>query len=293
MVVDAFLKPILVVGGTGRQGGAVLSSLLTLSPSTPLRALTRNTNSPAALKLKENGVEVVQGDLGDVGSLKRALNGVGAVFLVTTPPANSSSLPERTQAANLLSALPSPPPFLVFSSVSGTSTSSPVPKFAAKAFIEEDLAAAKKEKGLEFAVVAPSMFYDLFPRQAGRKAALLLGLMEAVVGEKKEVKMVASEDIGHFAATFLLAPSTSSGRRLPLASSSHTMFSLACLYSAASPSGKPQGKTWIPQWVVRWLMPKMLVDMMRHESEGDVEVLRRDWSGLKSFEEYLQKGKEE
>ena len=44
------------------------------------RAVTRNPTSEKALRLKELGAEVVQGDLWDVTSLKNAMNGVEGVF---------------------------------------------------------------------------------------------------------------------------------------------------------------------------------------------------------------------
>lgn len=45
--------------------------------------MTRNPNSEKASRLKELGVEVVQGDLWDVPSLKNAMNGAEGVFGVT------------------------------------------------------------------------------------------------------------------------------------------------------------------------------------------------------------------
>lgn len=73
--------PILIVGATGQQGGAVLRSLRALANAPALRALTRKVDSPKSLELKKEGVEVVQGTLEDVESLKSALQGASAAFL--------------------------------------------------------------------------------------------------------------------------------------------------------------------------------------------------------------------
>lgn len=61
-------RSILVTGATGRQGGSLIKTLLA-SPSAPsikIFALTRNPQSPAAIKLKGQGVTIIQGDLNDV-----------------------------------------------------------------------------------------------------------------------------------------------------------------------------------------------------------------------------------
>src|SRR6516225_7567904 len=73
-------KTILVTGATGRQGGAAIRHLLL--NGWKLRALTRNPNGYAAKQLSERGVEVVQGDLEDPGSLERAAHGVYGIFSV-------------------------------------------------------------------------------------------------------------------------------------------------------------------------------------------------------------------
>src|SRR5262249_98669 len=73
-------KTILVSGATGKQGGALLKYLL--RNGWRIRALTRNPRGRAAQKLSESGVEVVQGDMDDVESLKRAARGVHGVYSV-------------------------------------------------------------------------------------------------------------------------------------------------------------------------------------------------------------------
>jgi uncharacterized protein YbjT (DUF2867 family) len=64
-------RPILVTGATGRQGGGLIKSLLA-SPDPSLIhifALSRNPQSPAAVKLKEQGVTIIKGDLNDVPAI--------------------------------------------------------------------------------------------------------------------------------------------------------------------------------------------------------------------------------
>lgn len=65
---DTQKTAILVVGATGKQGGACIDALLESSdlPSgTTIRFLTRNTTSAAAVKLIKRGANAYKGDLLD------------------------------------------------------------------------------------------------------------------------------------------------------------------------------------------------------------------------------------
>ena len=73
-------KTILVSGATGRQGGALLKYLL--KGQWRVRALTRNPGGRAAAELAKTGVELAQGDMDDLESLKRAMKGVYGVYSV-------------------------------------------------------------------------------------------------------------------------------------------------------------------------------------------------------------------
>lgn len=64
-------RAILVTGATGRQGGGLIKTLLASPDATSIRifALSRNQQSPAAVKLKEQGVAIIQGDLNNVPAI--------------------------------------------------------------------------------------------------------------------------------------------------------------------------------------------------------------------------------
>ncbi|KAK2765435.1 hypothetical protein FQN54_008284 [Arachnomyces sp. PD_36] len=73
---------IVIIGGTGAQGGSVISALQG-NKSYRIRAVTRNASSEKAKALSAKGVEVVTADVGDVESLKRAFEGATAIFANT------------------------------------------------------------------------------------------------------------------------------------------------------------------------------------------------------------------
>ena len=78
---------ILVTGATGPHGGAVARALLAAGHR--VRALTRDPSSSRAQRLASIGAEPVGGDLLDPQSLVIAMDGVEAVYGVTTPDRKS------------------------------------------------------------------------------------------------------------------------------------------------------------------------------------------------------------
>ena len=88
-------KTLAVVGATGKQGGAVINFVLNdpeLSKQYNLRGITREPNSEASKALISHGVEVVQGDLADQASMKKAFAGAQYLFFVTTPSWTATDL---------------------------------------------------------------------------------------------------------------------------------------------------------------------------------------------------------
>ena len=71
-------RTILITGVTGHQGGAVAQALR--SSGFRLRGLTRKPESERATALARQGVDIVQGDLNDEATLRRALAGAWGVF---------------------------------------------------------------------------------------------------------------------------------------------------------------------------------------------------------------------
>ncbi|WP_457653154.1 NmrA/HSCARG family protein [Rhodocaloribacter sp.] len=98
-------KTIAVVGATGTQGGGLARAILN-DPDSPfqVRALTRNAHSEKAAELARLGAEVVEADLDDVESLKRAFQGAYGAYCVTNYWEHFSPEKELAQAANLAEA---------------------------------------------------------------------------------------------------------------------------------------------------------------------------------------------
>ncbi|KAK5046194.1 hypothetical protein LTR84_008651 [Exophiala bonariae] len=80
-------KLLVVIGITGNQGGSVARVFLGI-PGWRIRGVTRNISQPAAKGFQAQGVEIVQGDVNDVETIKAAVAGADVVFGNTVFPAN-------------------------------------------------------------------------------------------------------------------------------------------------------------------------------------------------------------
>jgi uncharacterized protein YbjT (DUF2867 family) len=98
-------KIIAVVGATGMQGGSLVRAILAdTSGEWKARAITRDPNKDKAKALAAAGAEVVQGDIDDVESLKKAFAGAHGVFGVTAFWEHFSGEKEKAQAKNIADA---------------------------------------------------------------------------------------------------------------------------------------------------------------------------------------------
>lgn len=60
-------KPVLITGATGKQGGSVITALLEQNADVEILAVTRDSNSTGAQKLKSKSpkIQLVEGNLDD------------------------------------------------------------------------------------------------------------------------------------------------------------------------------------------------------------------------------------
>ncbi|KAL4921316.1 nmrA family transcriptional regulator [Aspergillus aurantiobrunneus] len=95
---------IIVFGATGIQGGSVAKAILT-DPATAhqfhVRAVTRDPSKAAAVGLADLGAEIIQADMEDKDSLRAALQGADAVFLVTNFMETLDHVAETRQGMNV------------------------------------------------------------------------------------------------------------------------------------------------------------------------------------------------
>ena len=98
-------KVIAVLGSTGTQGGGLCRAILAdPSGGFSCRAITRDASKDKAQALKAAGAEVVEANLDDVESLKKAFAGAHGVYAVTNFWEHFSGQKEKDQAKNVAEA---------------------------------------------------------------------------------------------------------------------------------------------------------------------------------------------
>ncbi|MDD5360626.1 MAG: NmrA/HSCARG family protein [Ignavibacteria bacterium] len=98
-------KIIAVLGATGAQGGGLVRAILNdTKDKFKVRAITRNPKSEKAVDLLQQGAEVVQADLDNSDSLKKAFSGVYGIYAVTNFWEHFSAEKEVMQIKNIAQA---------------------------------------------------------------------------------------------------------------------------------------------------------------------------------------------
>lgn len=198
---------ILVTGGTGNVGGAVVSELL--KRNAEVRILARK--QPEAGKLPA-GVEVAIGDLLDPASVEQALQGVDKLFLL-----NAVVTDELTQALIAYGVAKRVGiKHVTYLSVYKVEQFRDVPHFASKLAVENAL----REFGVPYTILRPGYYIQ---NDLNLKDALLgpgvypmpigtAGIAAADVRDIAEAAAISLTEDGHDGQTYdIVAPTTISG----------------------------------------------------------------------------------
>jgi uncharacterized protein YbjT (DUF2867 family) len=278
-------KTVLVTGATGRQGGAVIRHML--RNEWKLRALTRNPNAPPAQELTRQGVEVVQGDLGDPASLERAARGVYGVYSVQDFWSVGAKR-EVNQGKNLAEAAKKAGvEHFVYSSVGGAERNSGIDHWESKWEIEKHI----RKLGLPATILRPAAFMENYYIDQVEIGILKGKLMDPIRADKP-YQTIASEDIGAFAALAFERGREFIGLDLEIAGSELTNPEAAQVFSRVL--GKPVKFRTLPMPMVRLVLGKEFYQMFRWFNEAgfkaDIASLRRRYPEvhLQTLEEWLR-----
>src|ERR1700722_606675 len=178
-------KTILVTGPTGHQGGAVLRHLR--DKKYPVHALVRDTADAGVRKLIGHGVELVQGNLDDQGSLIHAMQDVEGVYSMQTSKDTDAEMRRGKSRAD--AARKSGISHFVYSSVASADQHTGVPHFDSKFQIEEHI----RGTGLPYTIVRPVFFMENW---LGMKDQILEGKLELPLKPETRLQMLAVDDIG-------------------------------------------------------------------------------------------------
>ncbi|KAF7189944.1 NmrA-like family domain-containing oxidoreductase phqG [Pseudocercospora fuligena] len=177
------LRPLVVTGATGKQGGALISALLS-KPTQPFEiyAVTRNKTSKSAQALASKpNVHLIEGSFTDPAAIfsqegKALVNAAIAagvehiVFTATDRGVNSDNDPTI------------------------------VPHFASKYNIEQEISAKSKGKGT-WTFLRPVAFYENMTNDFLGKAFISMWRLN---GNDRKLQLVSTKDIGKIAAEAFL-----------------------------------------------------------------------------------------
>jgi uncharacterized protein YbjT (DUF2867 family) len=260
---------VLVIGSTGRQGGAV--ARLLLRKGHEVLAFTRHADGVAAKELSGFGAEIVAGDLEDRASIERAARGVDAIFAVATPYEAGVQAEER-QGVNAADAARAAGKYMVYSSVASADRRTGIPHFDSKWNVEKHI----HDIGAEAAVIAPVYFMDnLLARGI---EALRKGLYSTPLAADRKLQQIAVADVAAMAVAALEDRTRFAGRRIDIASDDLSGQEAADILAAAT--DKPVKYVRMPMEDVRKISEdamKMYDWFTRVGYSADIKALRRDY----------------
>ena len=166
-----------------------------------VRALVLDPQSDRAKALAGQGIEIAQGDMDDLASLKKAMAGVRGVYSVQDY-FTAGAAREVQQGKNMAdAALGTGVEHLVFSSVGGAERHSGIPHFETKWEIENHI----RKLGLPATMVRPVGFMENYyiPPLEGQ---LLKGRLFNPVRADSPLQTIASDDIGRFISLAFAQP---------------------------------------------------------------------------------------
>jgi uncharacterized protein YbjT (DUF2867 family) len=237
--------PVLVTGGTGRQGGATARALL--AQGTPVRALVRDPHTPRARALEDLGADLVVGDLTEPATLEPAVDGVRAVFSVQMPAYTDRGFDfagEVAQADNLMTtARAAGVQQFVQSSTSGVGQHVEAPGWAERRWavmaapLGTKAAIQARLRDIDFpywTLLKPAFFMENFdPSMRFYFPRGVEGGLVTVVKPDTHLALVAAKDVGRAAAAALSAPAAFHRVELELAGDHLTMTEIAEILSRA------------------------------------------------------------
>lgn len=276
--------PILVIGATGQQGGAVARELLRRGHE--VRALTRKPDAPAAQTLAERGAGVVGGDLDDPASIRTAMAGARAVFSVqtfATPAGVDGEVRQGKAVAE--AAQDTGVRHLVYSSVDGAERGSGVPHFESKWAVERHLRAL----GVPATVLRPTMFMDNFA--TFQRPEIVDGTLVVRLGLRPDrpIQMVAVADLGAVAADVFERPDEYTGKSVAIAGDELTGPQIAAVF--AEVSGTPARFEEQPVAQIRAFsedLGLMFEWLNEHGYAVDLAALRQRHPGLRTLRRWLE-----
>ena len=267
---------VLVIGATGKQGGATAKALL--DRGVAVRALVRDPGATTAQALHERGAELAVGDLDDAGSLLAAAEGMDGVFSIPFPDVTDlEGDAELTRGRNVVEAArKAGVSHFVHSSVSGAGDfHRDQPGWAegrwerhyweSKAAIDE----AVRTGGFEhWTVLKPPTFMENLVGWSYLFGDWSSGTIISGFAADTRLPWIATDDIGAAAAIAFTNPGRLDGLDVELAGDMLTMTEVAAILSEVTGRAISAPVLTPQEAVERGLLPAMVNGVERINENG-------------------------
>lgn len=274
-VAQAAQATILVMGATGRQGGAVVDELLRRGYE--VRAMTRKPDGKKALRLRELGVEIVQGDYQEPDTLLAAMQGVEKAFFYS-----GFSRDEVNEGRNVVDAAKAAGvQHLVYSSGAAADPVRGI-RGSAKGQVEVYLI----DSGVPYTVVRPVAFMENFRGQQKRIAER--GFVDSRAPDDN-VAFITIPDIGFIVGEVFDNPAIWRGQARTIAGDAMTLEELAATFARVMGIEVEYVRQPLEEYLAGF--PGSLRPLFRwyHEVGYESGLSMRDrYSNLTTLEQYLR-----
>jgi len=253
---------VLVIGATGKQGGAVADLLL--DHGHDVSAYVRSPESPSALALSAAGARLVTGDLADREALTSAAKGVDAIFGMSVPFGSGGKDEEVAQGRLLVDAAGQAGAHLVYSSVRGAdrTVGTDIDHADSKQLVEAYL----REQQVRATVLGPVYFMENVLNVGFSR--LNDGILANPLSAAKPLDQVTVRDIAGLAVHAIEHPDRFIGERIDVASDRVTGEEAAAILSDVLGREIPYQQMPLDQ-VRRWAGDEIADMFQRFEENTD------------------------
>ncbi|MET8833199.1 NmrA/HSCARG family protein [Micromonospora sp. NPDC004540] len=270
------MTKVLVIGATGKQGGAVTDLLL--EHGHEVVAYVRSPESPVATALAARGAQLAGGTLADAEALGRAASGVDAVFGLSVPFGDGGKQEEIAQGRLIVDTAARADAHLVYSSVRGADriVDSNIDHADSKQVVETYL----RGQDVRATVLGPVYFIENVLNLGFSR--LGDGVLANPLSPGKKLDQVTVLDIAGMAVHAIEHPDHLVGKRIDLASDSVTGEEAARILSEVTGREIPYRQMPIAQ--VRQWAGDEIADMFQRFEENtdfvDVAALRAQYPAV-------------
>ena len=299
-------KALLITGATGKQGGAVIDSLLSLPQASQYTILgvTRNTESASAKKLASKSplIKIIQGDFADVPALFQsataALSSASlyGVFSVQVPGGKGQSPETEEKYGKQLvdESLKQGVKHFVYTSVDrggdekSWENQTEVPHFKSKYKVEHHLKDKSEGVNMTWTILRPVAFMDNIQPTFSTKVFLAAWRNKL---EQKPLQLISTRDIGYMGAQALADPEKYRDQAIGLAGDEINYDQVQERFKERTGSEYPATFGFLGSALLAGVKEfGLMMNWFKAEGYGvDIRRLRQLHPGLEDFGAYIDK----